>query len=179
MHIFVWLIIFIGVIYFFNRCIYFTYVLDKSTTTPASCLVCCCCCCCCCCWESLKCFTKESSLSRPGVDPGPTTLVMCFLRCKTQEVQGASSSRPKWDQGPLTFVIFKHQTRVWGFAFSQVSWHQWSWVPCLYLWPSHQADWTQALVFLISRVKVRVMVSTLVSLCKTLDRNCFVLQVGC
>ena len=39
--------------------------------------------------------------------------------------------------------------------------------------------WTQALVFLISRVWVRVPVVTLVSLSKTLNHYCFILRMGC
>ena len=45
------------------------------------------------------------------------------------------------------------------------------------------AEWlayrTQALVFLISRVWVRVPVVTLVSLSKTLNHYCFILRMGC
>ena len=41
-----------------------------------------------------------------------------------------------------------------------------------------QANWTQALVFLISRVWVPVLVLTLVSVSKTLNRYCFVLSMG-
>ena len=46
-------------------------------------------------------------------------------------------------------------------------------------WPSSQAQWTQALVFLFSRVWVRVPVLTLVSLKrKTLNHCCFALWLG-
>ena len=46
------------------------------------------------------------------------------------------------------------------------------------LWPSSHVCWNQALVFLVSRVWVRVPFITLVSLSKKLDYYSFVLQIG-